>query len=1063
MLFGLLSIAAMAQNRVVTGTVRADNEAVPGASVVEKGTTNGTVSDVNGKFSLSVPEGATLMISFIGMKTREVSVGSKTSVDVELESDVTQLSDVVVIGYGTMERKDLTTSVSSVSAKQLTDIPINNAGTALAGRLAGVQVTTAEGTPNAQVQIRVRGGGSITQDNTPLYIVDGIQVENALSVISPQDIQSIDVLKDASATAIYGARGANGVVIITTKGGRPMKMQVSYNGMVGFRTLANKLDVMKPYDFVMYQYERSRGNSTLESSFRNSYGSFSDIELYKNVPFTDWQEESFGRNALMTTNNIAVQGGTAKTQYNVSATSNFEQGIQLGSDFDRKLVNLRLDHTFNKMVKGGLTFRYNNTVVNGAGTATAGSSSTNRLRQSVKYRPLLFPGQDIETYDPNYAAETNSNSLALVNPVLLASAEYQKDKSTTVNISGYVQVDPTPWLSFRSSLGYDIYNQRIDAFSDTITNNSKQNGQSLPIASIDSVKRTILNNSNVFTIAFQKLLNPEFGRNNKLDLMLGHEVYETQTIRKYNEQHFFPRGTTPSQAFAAFNAYPYINTGQPNANNTNRLLSFFSRASYAYKDKYMATVTARADGSSKFAQGHQWGYFPSASVAWRVSSERFFDKISSALRMNDMKVRLSYGESGNNRINDFLYLPLFEEYPPYTLNNTLIQGFGPKRDGANPVIANGDLKWESTISRNLGFDFSFLDGRIQLSTDIYYNTTKDLLVSVPIPTSSGYSNQLQNVGSTSNKGVEFQLTATPVQTQNFSWRANFNISFNTNNVESMGRVNSFLFNSGWNNNSPFDYAVTVGKPTGTIWGLVTDGYYSIDDFTYSGGVYTLKPGVPNDQSITALVPKPGVLKFKDLNGDGVVNDNDRTTLGSALPIFFGGFNNQFSYKNWDMSLFINFQYGNKVLNANKLEFTSGYTTNSNLLASMNNRFTNINSEGVVVTDPDALRALNTNATLWTPLTAASSFYVHSWAVEDGSFIRINNVTLGYTFPKVMLEKLRISRLRLYATVNNLAVFTNYSGYDPDVNTRRASPITPGVDYSAYPRSHAYIFGVNMTF
>ena len=1073
---GAITQSVFAQSRSISGVVKDDAQnPLPGVSIIEKGTSNGTVTDSDGKFSMSVNPDATLVVSFIGMRPKEVSAGTQTTFDITMENDVTMLSEIVVVGYGEVERKDLTTSISSVGAKQLRDVPLNSAAQALAGRLAGVQVVTSEGTPNAQVLIRVRGGGSITQDNTPLYVVDGVQVENALSVLSPQDIESIDVLKDASATAIYGARGANGVVIITTKGGRKMKTMVSYNGLLGVRQLANKLDVMNPYDFVKYQYERSRGGTAGENTFRNTYGNFNDLDLYKEVPFTDWQEESFGRTALMQTHNVSVTGGSSATQFNVSATSNTEEGVQLGSDFGRKLINIKVDQKITKFLKAGVAFRYNRTVVNGAGTSTEGSSSTNRLRQSVKYRPILFPGQNTDTYDPDYAQETNANSLSLVNPVLLAGAEYKKDISSLMNISGNVTVDPTKYLSFRSTLGYDLTRQQVRSFADTITNTAKQSGQGLAVASIDSLHRSILNNSNVLTFSLHKL-SESFAKHNKLDILVGQELYQTVTKTDYVETHGWPMGTSAETALDNMElGTNYQNpTEPPHYEVTNRLLSFFGRASFSRDDKYMATMTMRGDGSSKFADGHQWGYFPSASVAWRISGENFFSSIQDATRINDLKFRLSYGRSGNNRIGDFLYLSQFEEYPPYELNGSQVLGYGPKRgDDGRPTLANANLKWETTISKNFGLDISLLESRVQLSVDLYKNTTEDLLINTPVPTSSGYQNQLQNVGSTSNQGVEIQLSGTPVRTGNFNWQANFNVSFNKNNVESLGRQTSFLFNSGWANNAPFDYTVSVGQPTGTIWGLQADGFYAVDDFQIdpntgqfvldSKGILILNDGIANDKSVTSLDPRPGIIKYKDRTGDGVVDDNDRTALGTANPKFFGGLNQQFTYKNFDLSVYVNFQYGNKVLNANKLEFTSGYTPNSNLLTSMNNRFRNVNDEGVVVTDPEGLRALNANATIWTPLTTATSFYVNSWAVEDGSFLRVNNITLGYTLPPISVSKFKISKLRFYATVNNLAVFTKYSGYDPEVNTRRGSPITPGVDYSAYPRSRAYIFGVNLSF
>jgi hypothetical protein len=395
------------------------------------------------------------------------------------------------------------------------------------------------------------------------------------------------------------------------------------------------------------------------------------------------------------------------------------------------------------------------------------------------------------------------------------------------------------------------------------------------------------------------------------------------------------------------------------------------------------------------------------------------------------------------------------------------------------ALANADLVWEGIISRNVGLDLGLFNSRVTLSLDYYNNSSVDLLLNRVIPQTSGYTTQIQNIGETSNKGFEIQLAAVPIQRNDFTWNVNFNISFNKNNIESLGPdLTSYLQPSGWaGGNQPADYIVKVGQSVGTIWGLVNDGFYTLDDFDYDGsaGTYTLKPGIASNQGITSVAPRPGVIKFADqltvdTNGDGipdaadgVINDSDRTIIGNASPKYFGGLNNQFTYKNFDLSVFLNFQYGNDVLNANKLEFTSGYTTSSNLISEMSGRWTNVNAEGAVVTDPTELAALNQNATVWSPMTSASSFYVHSWAVEDASFLRINNITLGYTMAPELLKKIKMKSIRVYGTVNNVAVFSNYSGYDPEVNTRRDTPLTPGVDYSAYPRSRGYIFGINVTF
>lgn len=1055
-------LRAFAQDRQVSGVITSADtrQPVEGATVAVKGTKITALSNQQGRFTISINnDKAVLVITHTGFVPVELEVGNKSSVEASLVAEVKSLDDVVIIGYQTVKRRDLLSSVSSVGARDLKDIPVNSVSEALTGRLAGVQITQSEGSPDASAVIRVRGGGSITQDNSPLYVVDGIQVENALSVLAPQDIESIDVLKDASATAIYGARGANGVVIITTKGGKAMKTRINYNGLVGVRQLANALDVMHPYDFVMYQYERTRGSLSERDGFQNTYGRWEDLELYKNVPFVDWQDEMFGRNALMQTHNVSVMGGTASTKFNLSVTSNTEDGIMLGSDFDRKLINFRFDHTVNNKLKVGMTVRYNNTTVNGAGTANAGSSATNRLRHAIKYRPILMGGQDIMDYDPDYALETNANSLSLVNPILLNQAEYRRNYNSTSNFSGYFNYEINRFLSFRSTLGYDISNVRQNAFNDTITSIARQNSN-MPTASINTQTRNTLNNSNVLSFTMNKS-GTAFSDRNDLDVVLGQELFETVYKTYGIETRYFPVGITPKAALGnmGLGSAPTGATQPPPTSTeiTSRVFSFFGRVNYAFDKKYLASFTLRADGSSKFAEGNRWGYFPSGTLAWRISEERFMENLKPTI--SDLKLRMSYGRAGNNRINDFLYLTQFVANTYYSINDQLITAFRPSE------LANANLVWETTVSRNLGLDIGLFNDRLQISADAYKNTTSDLLVNVPVPTSSGYTQQIQNVGATSNKGIELQINGTPVANRNFTWRANFNISFNKNNIETLGKYQDFfLFSSGWGGaNQPADYLVKPGQPVGTIWGLYTDGYYTVNDFDYNNGVYTLKANVANNSGITATAPQPGMLKFKDTNGDNVIDDKDRGIIGNTQPKFFGGLNQQFSYRNFDLSIFLNFQVGNDVYNANKLEFTSGYTVNSNLLSSMNDRWRTVDENGVVVTDPAALAKLNENAKLWAPLRSASSFYVHSWAIEDGSFLRVNNITLGYSLPSRLLKKAKIENFRVYATVNNLAVWTRYTGYDPEVNTRRSTPLTPGVDYSAYPRSRAFICGLNLTF
>ena len=1059
-----IAFSTFAQSRQIKGKVTDESGApLQGVNVTVQGTQTATQTDASGNFTLNVTGtgNVQLQITFTGYETRTVTTNGSQPVDVSLLPQITALDDVVVVGYQTVRRRDLTGSVSSINARQLKDIPVNSAAQALAGRLAGVQITGTEGSPDAEAVIRVRGGGSITQDNSPLYIIDGIQVENGLTAISPQDIESIDVLKDASATAIYGARGANGVVIITTKGGKNQKPTLSYNGLVGMNKLANKLDVMNPYEFVMYQYERSRGSSQDENAFLTTYGFYSDLDLYKSVPFVDWQEQLFGRDALQHTHNVALTGGTATTTYNLSLTYNKQEGILLNSDFDRKLVNFKFEHKFSNALKIGFNTRFNNTIVNGAGTSNPGSSSTNRLRHGIKYRPFLVGGQDLYTYDDEYANLTNSNSLQLVNPILYNEAEYRRNINNILNLSAFAELKLAKFLTFRSTLGFDYNHIRRNAIDDSITGNSKLNGSGLPLGYINQSQLITINNSNVFTFDNAKL-DGKFNERNHLTVLVGHELYQTRRREENISSRNFPAGISPEQALANMNIGEiYVDPSRrPSFEIPNHLLSGFGRLNYDYDGKYLASFSFRADGSAtKFGPGHKWGYFPSGSLAWRISKEQFMEPARSFL--SDLKLRVSYGQAGNNRIDDFLYVTQFAATTQYWLNDQLVTAFSPD------ALANANLVWERTISRNIGMDAAILGGKLSFSLDVYKNTTKDLLVAVPVPTSSGYTSQIQNVGATENRGVELQLNANPISRRDFSWDVNFNISFNKNEIVSLGTYQDFyLQSSGWGvGNTNADFIVKVGEPVGTIRGFVTDGYYQISDFDYnaSNGSYTLKAGVPNNSGVSED-PYPGRIKYKDLNGDGIINSDDITIIGHAQPKFFGGLNQQFTYKNFDLSIFVNFQSGNDVVNANRIEFSNAYTTNANMLAIMNmdQRWRNVNDDGVLVTDPDELAKLNANARIWSPSRSSAAFNLHSWAVEDGSFIRVNNITLGYNFPASILRKLKLSRLRVYLTGNNLKVFTNYSGYDPEVSTRRGTPVTPGVDYSAYPRSRTYIFGVNLS-
>ncbi|HWB92118.1 MAG TPA: TonB-dependent receptor [Puia sp.] len=1040
----------------ITGHVvsRKSSEALSAVTVSVKGTRLHTLTDSAGDYAIRVPEKGRVVLEFtyVGYTTREVEAAGRRVVNVELEPGNTALDDIVVVGYQTMQRRDVTGAVSSVNAKQLKDFPLSSAAQALEGRLAGVNVSTAEGAPGADVVITVRGGGSITQDNSPIYIVDGIQVENALSVISPQDIASVDVLKDAASTAIYGARGANGVVIITTKSGTPGRTRVSYNASFGYSELLKKMPVLSPYDFVMWQYERYKLIKLTDSSFFHEYGSTWDtLSVYKHATPLDWQGQVFGRHAGFQNHNIVVNGGNQNTTYNLSLTDNIEDGLMINSGLDRKLVNFKLDHKASDKFRMGLTVRYMDQVVTGAGTSSVPGSS-NGLRNSIQYRPLAVPTEpDPNSFDPSYYAAANQ----ITSPVLSAQAEYRQKPTSDINLSGYFSYRLLKNLTFRSTFGFDNTNIVQNQFHGTVTYTAHNYG-SFPVASIGYQKNTTINNSNTLEYS----LRGKDGLNN-LHVLLGEEIYQINANSTYMETRYFPANISPDQALANMGlGSPPSGSQEPNpsssVNAPNRTLSFFGRVNYEYNQEFLASVGLRSDRSSKFSSDNGLMLFPSASFGWRFSHEKFMEKLSF---INDAKLRIGYGIAGNNRIGDLLYEQLYGVTGQYAINRTVLPGFAPS------ALANPGLKWERTASRNVGLDLSMLNNRVQFTVDAYYNTSDDLLLQVAIPPTTGYTSQVENVGGTSNRGLEFQVSSTLIQKKNFSWSSNFNISFNRNRVESLGALRQQTRSSGYQGaDGADDFLVRVGSPVGLMYGLVTDGFYKVSDFDYnaSNGTYTLKKGVTDDSQIYGTA-QPGQIKLRDINGDGIITlDSDRTVIGNANPTFFGGWNNQFTYKNFDFSIFVNFVYGNKIDNANKTQWTDGSWQDVNMLAIMKNRFTNIDNQGNLVTDPGELTTLNKNARIWSPVRN-QRYYLTSWAVEDGSFLRLSNLTLGYSLPRTLLSKAFIAGLRIYATVNNLATITHYSGYDPEVSTRRSDPLTPGVDLAGYPRGRTWLIGANINF
>lgn len=1092
MLLVLCVNIARSQTRTVSGRVLSDSTKQPlsGVSVNIKGTQTGTSTGSDGRYSITLPGqgSAVLVFSSVGYDLREVAVGERTTINVSLATAYNSMNEIVIIGYQPVKKKDLLASASSLGAKDIKDNPLNNAAEVLQGRLAGVQVTLSEGAPGADAVINIRGRGSITQNGDPLYVVDGIPMDNALTVLNPQDIESINVLKDAASTAIYGSRGANGVVVITTKGGKNThgKTNVSYNMYYGVQQLAQKIPMMNAHDFVLYQYERAwwlGDTAGVIKKYIRDPANFDTIATYRDNPTFDWQERTMGKNALQSSHNVTVSGGNASTTYNLSLTANKQDGILINSNLDRKIAAFRLDHKANDRFKFGVNTRYTNQLINGAGTSDARGAGANRLRQYTRYKPLIMPGEEEDSYDPALDLNNAGNGFNILNPILLAQAETRRRYYSQLILNGYFQFNILRNLSFRSTAAYAVNRTRTRSFDDTLTNIAKTYNKQ-PVAVLDNYQSVQITNSNVLTYNNSSL----FGSKHSISVLAGQETQRTTSNADRTELRFFPVGITADEAFnnlqlaaASTQAYP-----QPLPSSSQvpvSLASFFSTIDYNYAQKYYAKFTVRADGSSIFGEKNRWGYFPSGVFSWRVSREEFFPR---STPVNDLRLRFSYGTSGNNRITPFSYRTQYTSPSNggYGLNGSLNGVYNPSN------LGNEDLRWESQVAQNLGMDISLWNERVTLTIDAYSNKSSNLLLYQFIPSSTGYTQQFQNIGSTRNRGMEVQVAATILRSKEFSWSGNFNIAFNKNKITSLGANDQILRNSGWfsGSNFPADYILKVGEEVGAMYGYINDGFYTLQDFSsapYSNAlypdyntIYTLNPKVVSAAGILANPLQPGSPKFKDLNEDGKIDaDNDRTVIGRAQPKFFGGLSQTFTYKGFDLTVFCNFVYGNSVFNANKLEYSSAYGSEVNLLNIDNGRWRMIDENGkpvqrtvtvggvtsIIGADSATLGALNQNASIWFPSTSINGFYSQSFAVEDGSYLRINNVTLGYNIPKSVLSKFKISAFRLYATVNNLATLTGYTGYDPDASTRRSDPTTPGVDFAAYPRARTFVAGLNITF
>lgn len=1057
-----VAVGAMAQTATVTGTVSDDLGPVIGATVTIQGTSIGATTDLDGKFTLpNVPNvgKAVLIVRYVGMdEVKEPLKGRTSNIQIHMKEAVGMLDDVVVIGYGTQKRGNLTGSIASVSGKILEKVQTTSVGEAIVGKLPGVQVTTVDGSPDAEIKILVRGGGSITQDNSPLIILDGFEV-SSLNDVPPTDIESIEVLKDAASTAIYGARGANGVILVTTKRPQEGRVVINLNAYVQTKELSNKMDVMDPYEFVLMQYENARQKSSNPTDFNNKYGHAYEHYIYQGNSGTDWQDEVFGTNPVAKSIDLSINGGTEKIKYKLSFIHQDQPSVMVGNGLKQNNLNA----SFNFKPYKFLTLEYRTRLlhkeVDGSGTEGVSLLTALRERPTTGLDEYMTLPEDDSYFDPDQLDEVTR-----FNPIEESEKNYKKRINKSLNTMGSVTWDIIKGMTFRTEFGFENNSEEQRRFWGMGTSNARNNNNQ-PMAEWSMKQGTKWQLTNVWNYNFMLKDVHNFG------LMLGQEIKHSQTTTKTFNTRYLPESITAEEAFDNLTVgSPYQNSSS--AGSPSRISSFFGRINYGYNDKYLATVTLRADGSSKFAAGNRWGFFPAGALAWRMSNEDF---LKDNPVVSNLKLRLSYGISGNDRIDADLFQKL------YGVGNNRPAGWGETNRYYytfynTKYVYNPGVKWEKTVTRNIGLDFGFFKERLSGTVEYYWNTVKDLLVPSDIPGYTGYTKLMTNVGQTSNRGIEFQLNAWLVETKDFSLNATFNIGHNKNKIDKLASgEKEWILTSGWRNDvvNSDDYRAYVGGTSGLIYGYVNDGFYTVADFESfdtQARTWKLKEGVV-DSSPLSDTPRPGNAKFKKLTPVDPNSTNpyqlteaDRTVIGNTTPKFSGGFGLNATYKGFDLSMFFSYMYDFDVLNANKIMMTTWADNKENnflMDIASDKRWRNFDDMGNEIRyQPEVLAEFNKNATMWNPTSIGRPISM-SYAVEDGSFLRLSSATFGYTLPAAWTKKAGLSKVRFYVSGNNLFTLTGYTGYDPEVNI--ATGLTPNIDYNRYPRSRTYTFGAQLTF
>ena len=1026
----LLSIGINAQNTKpliqsrLDGTVIDDNtnEPIVGATIAIKGITHSVISDAEGKFYFQTGQKFPyiLVVSYIGYKKTEV-IADGSPIIISLKKDLQELNELVVVGYGTQKKRDITGSVASVPKGNLSQVT-SSADNLLRGAVSGVVVTQSSGRPGATSSVRIRGGNSITGGNEPLYVVDGILIYNdnsngtagvsnagagvnVLSTISPADIESIEVLKDASATAIYGSRGANGVVIITTKKGTKGQDNIAYQGYFGFQKVSKKLDLLNASQW-----------ASLRNDVQASIGqapSFTpqQIEDLKTSGNYDWQSAAF-RTAPVQNHQLSFSGGDDRSRYAVSAGFFDQDGVIIGSDFKRISLRANYERNYSQNFKFGVNANYSNSVSNGIANNANGRNPNPLV--AVVYQPPVVPIKNADgtynfTNNP-YATAVNGIIANPINDLVNTTNKTQIDRILT-SLFGEYKVNKE--ITAKVAVSGDVINtkQNYYAPSTTFTGAGTKG-----LASVGNRLVSSVLNENTLNY------NTHFGDDHKFSALGGYTLQYTKgEVVNAGANNFVNDVNTYNALQDGVAVKPYSDAFE------SVLKSWLARANYSYKGKYNLTLSARADGSSRFGSKSIWGYFPSAGFSWNITDEDFTDGIKDVV--SDAKLRLSAGTTGNQEIGNYLSLASIGSVN-YSFGGTIQTGLTPTR------LANPDLRWEKTTQYNVGLDLSLLDRKINFVFDAYYKKTNDLLVNVPVPLISGYSSVLQNIGGVENKGIEIGLNTVNFKTENFSWNSNFVFSANRNKVLEIGNgVNQFfpvVPNGTLLQQQPV--TVKVGLPLGTFWGYK------------SNGIFQTQEEVNTQPKINSLAnTKIGDRRYVDTNGDGVITATDKVNLGSSQPKFVASFSNSVSYKDFDLNFSFQGSFGGKIFNAlnQQLEVS---TLGTNASTALLDRWTPTNLSNEI---PRATSS---------PLGIITERYI-----EDASFVRLKTITLGYTLPKSISSKIGTKSLKIYVSAENLITWTKYRGFDPEVSSYEQNNLYPGIDFGAYPNSKTFITGLNVTF